>query len=187
MIEYKIGGKNIELIWTHHDYDNEVVSNWQHTIEQVVNVDRKVFPYIDDTRKCVMKFDVTIDGVEHYTSGSYVFGPDMTENDACDQAMIKGKKEIIQQVSPEVLTAKTNMTCKTKTVEEPVVAQSDTLPAHTPAPQPEVKIVERVIVQEPQTVIRFVPSSGNSGYIQTNPVDKAISSVVDLILGNNSY
>ena len=97
----------------------------------------------------------------------------------------KSKKEIIQQVSPEVLTAKTNMTCKTKTVEEPV-AQSDTLPTHTPAPQPEVKIVERVIVQEPQTVIRFVPSSAI--VVHTNEsVDKAISSVVDLILGNNSY
>ena len=168
------------------DYDNEVVSNWQHTIEKVVNLDRKVFPYIDDTRKCVMKFDVFIDGVEHYTSGSYVFGPDMTENDACDQAMIKGKKEIIQQVSPELLTAKTNMSCKTKTVEEPVVAQSDTLPTHTPAPQPEVQIVERVIVQQ-QPQITFTPMTGNSGYIGTNPVDKAIWSVVDLIIGNNQY
>lgn len=170
------------------DYDQQVVSNWQHTIEEVRNIDRKVFPYIDDTRKCIMKFDVTIDGVEHYTSGDYVFGPDVTENYACEQAMTKGKKDIIQQVSPEVLTAKTEMNCSVKQEQQPVVAQSDPLPTHTPAPEPEVQIVEReVIVQQAQPVIRFVPINGNSGYIQTNPVDKAISSVVDLILGDNQY
>jgi hypothetical protein len=170
------------------DYDQQVVSNWQHTIEEVRNIDRKVFPYIDDTRKCIMKFDVTIGGVEHYTSGEYVFGPDVTENYACDQAMTKGKKDIIQQVSPEVLTAKTEMNCSLKQEQEPVIAQSDTLPTHTPVPQPEVQIVERVIVQQaPQPVIRFIPMTGNSGYIQTNPVDKAISSVVDLIIGSNRY
>ena len=170
------------------DYDQQVVSNWQHTIEEVRNIDRKVFPYIDDTRKCIMKFDVTIDGVEHYTSGDYVFGPDVTENYACEQAMTKGKKDIIQQVSPEVLTAKTEMNCSLKQEQEPVVAQSDPLPTHTPMPQPEVQIVEReVIVQQAQPVIQFIPMTGNSGYIQTNPVDKAISSVVDLIIGNNRY
>ena len=46
-----------------------------------------------------MKMNVTINGQEHYTSGSYVFGPDATENYACEQASIKAKKEIIQKVS----------------------------------------------------------------------------------------
>ena len=135
------------------------------------------------------KFVATVpDGVEHYTSGDYVFGPDVTENYACEQAMTKGKKDIIQQVSPEVLTAKTEMNCSLKQEQEPVVAQSDPLPTHTPMPQPEVQIVEReVIVQQAQPVIQFIPMTGNSGYIQTNPVDKAISSVVDLIIGNNRY
>ena len=117
-----------------------------------------------------------------------MFGPDVTENYACEQAMTKGKKDIIQQVSPEVLTAKTEMNCSLKQEQEPVVAQSDPLPTHTPIPQPEVQIVEReVIVQQAKPVIRFVPINGNSGYIQTNPVDKAISSVVDLIIGSNRY
>ena len=170
------------------DYDQQVMSNWQHSIEAVQNIDKKVFPYIDDTRKCVMKMDVTINGVEHYTSGDYVFGPDATENYACEQATIKAKKDIIQRVSPELLSAKTEMNCSLKQKQEPIVAHVDTLPTHTPVPQPEVQIVERVIVQQaPQPVIRFTPTTGNSGYIGTNPVDKAIWSVVDLIIGNNSY
>ncbi|OUV77155.1 MAG: hypothetical protein CBC91_05450 [Rickettsiales bacterium TMED131] len=170
------------------DFEQAVETNWQHTIEVVSNIDRKVFPYVDDTRKCVMKMDVTINGVEHYTSGDYVFGPDATENYACEQATIKAKKEIISKVSPEVLTSKTEMNCSVRKTKEPVLAQSDTLPTHTPAPQPEVKVIERVIVEkQTQPTITFVPMTGNSGYIQTNPVDKVISSMVELLIGQNNY
>ena len=40
----------------------------------------------------------------------------------------------------------------------------------------EPEVTERVIVQE-VPVIQFVPKTGNSGTIQTNPVDKVISSM----------
>ena len=152
------------------DFDQQVSTSWQHTIEKVSNIDRQVFPYIDDTRKCIMKMNVTINGQEHYTSGSYVFGPDATENYACEQASIKAKKEIIQKVSPEVLSAKTTRQCVVKQIEEPK----------------EPEVTERVIVQE-VPVIQFVPKTGNSGTIQTNPVDKVISSMVELVLGQNNY
>ena len=100
------------------DFDKQVSTSWQHTIEQVSNIDRKVFPYVDDTRKCVMDMDVIINGQKHYTSGSYVFGPDATENYACEQASIKAKKEIIQKVSPELLSAKTTRQCVAQQIEE---------------------------------------------------------------------
>ena len=99
------------------DFDQQVSTSWQHTIEQVLNIDRKVFPYVDDTRKCVMDMDVIINGQKHYTSGSYTFGPDATENYACEQASIKAKKQIIQQVSPEVLSAKTTRQCTAQQTE----------------------------------------------------------------------
>ena len=38
-----------------------------------------------------MSMDVTIDGTTYPTEGSYVFEIDMTENDSCDQATVKGK------------------------------------------------------------------------------------------------
>lgn len=100
------------------DFDQQVSTSWQHTIEQVLNIDRKVFPYVDDTRKCVMDMDVVINGQSHYTSGSYVFGPDATENYACEQASIKAKKEVIQKVSPEVLSAKTTRQCVTQQIDK---------------------------------------------------------------------
>ena len=113
------------------DFEQAVETNWQHTIEVVSNIDRKVFPYVDDTRKCVMKMDVTINGVEHYTSGDYVFGPDATENYACEQATIKAKKEIISKVSPEVLTSKTEMNCSVRKTKEPVLTSVQTPVSYT--------------------------------------------------------
>ena len=34
-------------------------------------MDKKVFPYVDDTRKCIMSMDITIDGTTYPTEGSY--------------------------------------------------------------------------------------------------------------------
>jgi hypothetical protein len=187
------------------DYEQAVKSNWQHSIERVGKIERNVFPYVDDTRKCVMKFEVVIDGKEHYTSGTYVFGPDATENYACSQATIKAKKDII---SPEVLTAKTEMNCTVKKKLEPVIISSKVKPVEIIKSEPVVTIVEQPVVHsaptreviirervieryvqpQPSTpTIKFIPSSGNSGYIITNPVDKTIHSVIDLIIGRNRY
>ena len=149
------------------EYDKTVETNWTQQIEKTSNIDKRVFPYVDDTRKCIMSMDVTIDGTTYPTEGNYVFGPDMTENDACEQATIKAKKKVIGEVSPEVLTAKTEMNCSTK----------EELPIHAAAPQPEVTITEsspviqegvpvvteriisrKVIDVTPNSVVQYIPN-----------------------------
>jgi len=154
------------------EYDKTVETNWTQQIEKTSNIDKKVFPYVDDTRKCIMSMDVTIDGTTYPTEGNYVFGPDMTENDACEQATIKAKKKVIGEVSPEVLTAKTEMNCSTK----------EELPIHAAAPQPEVTITEsspviqegvpvvteriisrKVIDVTPNSVVQYIPNR-NQGF-----------------------
>jgi hypothetical protein len=111
------------------EYDKTVETNWTQHIEKTSNIDKKVFPYVEDTRKCIMSMDVTIDGTTYPTEGSYVFGPDMTENDACDQATVKAKKNIISEVSPEILSAKTEMNCTTK---NPVVVEANPIVESSP-------------------------------------------------------
>ena len=157
------------------EYDKTVETNWTQQIEKTSNIDKKVFPYVDDTRKCVMTMDITIEGTTYPTEGKYVFGPDMTENDACEQATIKAKKKVIGEVSPEVLTARTEMNCSTK----------EELPVHAAAPQPEVTITEsspvvteriitepvvteriisrKVIDVTPSNVVQYIPNS-NQGF-----------------------
>ena len=110
------------------EYDKTVETNWTQQIEKTSNIDKKVFPYVEDTRKCIMSMDVTINGTTYPTEGTYVFGPDMTENDACEQATVKAKKKVIGEVSPEVLTAKTEMNCSTKDPVQITEAQPEETP-----------------------------------------------------------
>tara|TARA_S200000501_G_C20228560_1_gene484751 strand:- start:152 stop:532 length:381 start_codon:yes stop_codon:yes gene_type:complete len=47
--------------------------------------------------------------------GDFVFGPDISENSACKNAENRAKEMIIRKVSPEVLSANTDMKCTVKT------------------------------------------------------------------------
>ena len=158
------------------EYDKTVETNWTQQIEKTSNIDKKVFPYVDDTRKCIMSMDVKIDGTTYPTEGDYVFGPDMTENDACEQATIKAKKKVIGEVSPEVLTAKTEMNCSTRSVVS-TASTSDSKPESgsstlsTPAIIQEGVPVEPVVTERiisrkvidvtPSNVVQYIPNSNN--------------------------
>tara|TARA_X000001316_G_C909551_1_gene25239 strand:- start:165 stop:815 length:651 start_codon:yes stop_codon:yes gene_type:complete len=159
------------------EYDKTVETNWTQQIEKTSNIDKKVFPYVEDTRKCIMSMDVVIDGTTYPTEGAYVFGPDMTENDACEQATVKAKKKVIGEVSPEVLTAKTEMNCSTRSVVS-TASTSDSKPESgsstlsTPAIQEGVPVepvvTERIISRKvidvtPSNVVQYIPNS-NTGF-----------------------
>ena len=112
-----------------------------------------------------MSMDITIDGTTYPTEGSYIFGPDMTENDACEQAIIKAKKQVISEVSPEVLTAKTEMNCTTK---NPIVVEANPTVESSPVETviqeglPEVgttTIISRKIIDvTPAPVVQYIPN-----------------------------
>ena len=141
------------------DYVKDVQTNWTHQIEKTENVKRDVFPYVENTRKCVMSMDVTINGQTYSTEGDYIFGPDMTENDACDNATVNAKKSIISEVSPEVLTAKTEMNCSTKPQESVQVVES--LPQESVIQEAVPVITEKVIDTPRAPVVQYIPN-GNT-------------------------
>ena len=137
-----LSGCNYAVADTPCEYVKDVNTTWTQQIEKTTDIERNVFPYVEDTRKCVMTMDVTINGQTYPTEGTYVFGPDMTENNACENATVNAKKSIISQVSPEILSAKTELNCSNK----------EEFPVHAAVPQPEVNIVERPIVQSSPVV-----------------------------------
>ena len=137
------------------NYEHKVNSQFIKQIDKTENVDRKVFPYVDDTRKCIMTMDIFIDGISYPGKGEYVFGPDISENLACKNAMQKAKQKVIQSVSPEILNAKTDMSCKQKHI-VPV----KTTPVKV---EPIKKViykrpVKRIIHQEPVITRRVIYS-----------------------------
>jgi len=97
------------------DYDSSVNTKYTKTIQKTTDYKKRVFPYVDDTRKCVINMNVTIDGISYPTMGDFVFGPDISENSACKNAENRAKEMIIRKVSPEVLSANTDMKCTVKT------------------------------------------------------------------------
>ena len=97
------------------DYDSSVNTQYTKTIEKTSDFKKRVFPYVEDTRKCVINMNVTIDGKTYPTMGDFVFGPDISENSACKNAENRAKEMIIRKVSPEVLSANTDMKCTVKT------------------------------------------------------------------------
>ena len=54
------------------DYNHKVDSQFVKQIDKTENIDRKVFPYIEDTRKCIMTMDIFIDGVSYPGKGEFI-------------------------------------------------------------------------------------------------------------------
>ena len=121
------------------DYDSSINTKYTKTIEKTSDFKKRVFPYVEDTRKCVINMNVTIDGKTYSTMGDFVFGPDISENSACKNAENRAKEMIIRKVSPEVLSANTDMKCTVKTE----------------------KIVEKEIEPIKETIIVTVPPIGS--------------------------
>ena len=157
------------------DYVKDVQTNWTQQIEKTSNIDKKVFPYVEDTRKCMMTMDVTINGQTYPAEGSYVFGPDMSENDACDNATVNAKKSVISEVSPEILSATTEMNCSTQ--DKPVVAE---------APTESVTIQEGTPVVTERIISRKIVDRSTNNVVQYIPDRKTIN-IGGFTIGFNGY
>lgn len=93
------------------DYEHLVNSSYIYTIQNTKEFKKEVFPYVEDTRKCVITMWVTIKDKTYPAQGTYVFGPDMTENQACEFAEKKAKEQVIREVSPVKLSSNTDLSC----------------------------------------------------------------------------
>ena len=93
------------------NYKTNVNTDFQGTISSSKNYNQKSYPYVDDTRICIVEMDVRINKDWYPTSGTYVFGPDMTETAACKRAEIKAKETILREVVPEKLNRTMNQNC----------------------------------------------------------------------------
>ena len=133
------------------DYDSSVNTQYTKTIEKTSDFKKRVFPYVEDTRKCVINMNVTIDGKTYPTMGDFVFGPDISENSACKNAENRANEMIVRKVSPEVLSANTDMKCTVKT-EEIVENKVESIKKTIIAPQ-----LGTVIESEIISVVKMKP------------------------------
>ena len=96
------------------DYESNDEIIFQGSIESVRIDKQTVFPYVQDTRKCRIRLSARIDNQWYPSSGEYVFGPDMSETDACSNAENRAKLNVMREVIPETLQSQRKLNCSKK-------------------------------------------------------------------------
>tara|TARA_B110000208_G_C11445487_1_gene312500 strand:+ start:112 stop:552 length:441 start_codon:yes stop_codon:yes gene_type:complete len=91
--------------------DNRII--YQGHIESVRVVSKNIQsnPSIKDIRKCVMSIEARVGGKWYPSKGEYMFGPDMSQMDACTHAEDRAKKGIMREIIPETLKSEKSLNC----------------------------------------------------------------------------
>ena len=82
-------------------------------IESVRLINKKIQsnPKVKDVLKCVVSIEARVKGKWHPSKGEYMFGPDMSQEDACGLAENRAKVKVMREVIPETLTGEKNLKC----------------------------------------------------------------------------
>ena len=91
--------------------DNRII--YQGHIESVRVVSKNIQsnPSIKDIRKCVMSIEARVGGKWYPSKGEYMFGPDMSQMDACTHAEGREKKKVMGEIIPETLKSEKTLKC----------------------------------------------------------------------------
>ena len=93
------------------DYTTKTKVVYEGSIESVRVVNKDVQKYVEDTRKCTMNIEARIKGVWYPSKANYIFGPDMSEIDACSLAENRAKTKVMRTIIPETLKSEKNLKC----------------------------------------------------------------------------
>lgn len=96
-------------------YENQVETNYDVKLDKVKNYNASYHRYVEDTYKCVVSFDAVVGFKTYSIHDSYVFGPNMSANDACYQAELKAKHQLVRAVASEEISSTVNMKCLSNT------------------------------------------------------------------------
>ena len=93
------------------------------TIDGIRNFTSKTAEYAEEKRICAVKFDAKVGKKWYKTKGFYVFGPDMSQTEACNKAKDKAKITVLEEHAPQLVTNNVEHVCTEKTPERVVKVQ----------------------------------------------------------------
>ena len=111
------------------DYSDRTVVKTVGKIEKTRNFRKETADYAEEKRVCAVKFDAKIGNNWVETHDFYVFGPEMSENNACDKAKEKAKVKALVQFAAQNVTSIQEEICdetvevKDNIVEEKVIRE----------------------------------------------------------------
>ena len=82
-------------------------------IESVRLVSKSIdkVPKVKNIRNCKVSIEARVDGEWYPSKGEYMFGPDMSQMDACNHAEDRAKKGIMREIIPETLKSEKSLNC----------------------------------------------------------------------------
>ena len=91
--------------------DNKII--YQGKIESVKLVSKSVdkIPKVKNIQNCKVSIEARGDGKWYPSKGEYMFGPDMSQMDACAHAEDRAKKGIMREIIPETLKSEKSLNC----------------------------------------------------------------------------
>jgi len=176
------------------DYDHVVKSKYIQTIEETKNFKTEVFDYVEDTRKCVVTMTVKIADRYYPTRGEFVFSPTMSQVEACAFAEERAKSEIIRKISPQTLTAETDMQCNLQQAKkDPINNEVVTITKSEPEVISERVYIDGVLVETRESnVVKLIkpirpgynpdPTSYRHGDYDNSGI--TLTSVFSILFGN---
>ena len=98
---------------TPFDYTSKDKVVYEGKIESVRLINKKIQsnPKVKDVLKCVVSIEARVKGKWHPSKGEYMFGPDMSQKDACDLAENRAKVKVMREIIPETLKSEKNLKC----------------------------------------------------------------------------
>ena len=93
------------------NFDSKSKVIYEGKLEAVRLIKKDISPHVEDTRKCTMSIEARVKGKWYPSKGSYIFGPDMSQMDACGLAENRAKVKVMREVIPETLIGEKNLKC----------------------------------------------------------------------------
>ena len=93
------------------NFDSKSKVIYEGKLESVRLIKKDISTHVEDTRKCTMSIEARVKGKWYPSKASYIFGPDMSQIDACGLAENRAKVKVMREVIPETLTGEKNLKC----------------------------------------------------------------------------
>ena len=136
------------------NYTDTTVSETTGTIAATRNYKSATADYSESHRVCVVRFDASVNGKWRSAHANYIFGPNLSENVACDKAKEKAKVSVLEQYAPVIINSKTQNKCVEILKSKPKVVYVD---------RP-VYVEKKVYVNKP--IVRNIPRRKKVGPAQ---------------------
>jgi hypothetical protein len=119
--------------------ETKTISKIEGKISGVRNLKTRTEQHLDKYRICIADLEVKINDNWTAVQSTYLYGPDMTENEACERAIASAKLEVLRTKATENLTSSQLMECYEGDRRKPEASSNLTISSKKTVPKMTIK------------------------------------------------